>query len=185
MYKKYHVIGLQRTGTNWLNELIQYNFYVEPTQADFWKHLTTLGVKSRRNYWRQWNVMEKDLFLKDDTFYIATSKDWELWCESLRKNAEDFSKSHRGVIYKNPNGTRDVYNAWHDWKNKQLSCDNFVYHNYLDWFKNWQTYLEDIHKATGWKKKHSFYKDVPYDIPRSKNFDRMKYIMELDNDQTK
>ena len=59
-----------------------------------------------------------------------------------------------------------------------------MYHNYLDWFKNWQTYLEDIHKATGWKKKHPFYKDVPHDIPRNKNFDRMKYIMELDNDKT-
>ncbi len=173
LYNKFKVVGLQRTGTNWLNELIKENFVVEPDVGTFWKHMTPLGVNQmtfkKFQHGRTISNMDlKNFILDDNTFYIATSKDYNIWLESLERNPEDFYITH------STKSTKDVYNAWYNWKKHQLYKKNFIYHNYVQWLNNWEDYLEDIHNITKWKKKHRYYVNVN-NVPRSSNFNLNNY----------
>jgi len=181
MYKSYHVIGLQRTGTNWLNELIKLNFYVEPALDTFWKHLTPMGTKHRaqhRGYFDPWGCTKQDLYLKDHIFYIATSKEWDLFVESINRNAEDFGKTHNRVTRAKPDATRLVYDAWCNWRNHQIGKDNFYWCDYLHWLNNWEEELKIIQYQTGWKRRNNHFFFFFYKVPRNKNFDINNYIME-------
>lgn len=178
-YEYYQVIGLQRTGTNWLNELIKLNFDVQPVDRGFWKHLTPLGTKhhaSRR--FKHWKHQAEELVLTKSVFYIATSKEWGMFVESLNRNAEDFGKTHNGV---RPNhdveGTKKVYEAWHNWKAKQMHKPNFYYHDYMDWLRYTENYLEDIHMRTNWTRRHRTWQPVRKAVYGSKDFDINNYIM--------
>jgi hypothetical protein len=177
MYKKYHVIGLQRTGTNWLNKLIQHNFEVEPALDTFWKHLTPAGTKWQHQHRLDpWGCTVQELYLKDDIYYIATSKNWELFCDSIRRNAEDFPKTHNLVRRKDIKGTRQVYDMWMTWAAQKIGEPNFYWHDYLDWLQNWEVYFEYLEKKNNWKRKHKKFENVTH-VPRSPNFDINNYIM--------
>jgi len=177
MYVSYQVLGLQRTGTNWLKELIQHNFYIKPVNEGFWKHLTPLGGKeSYSKRFNQWKYKPQDLILENNILYIATSKELNLWLNSLRKNAEDFYLAQNETLRNNTDSAVKVYNAWHNWKKQQLSKTNFIYHDYIDWMNKWETYLLDIENKTGWKRKHKTFKDITWNVYGSKDFDKSKYI---------
>lgn len=178
MYNNYKVIGLQRTGTNWLNELIKHNFKIEPEveKTTFWKHLTPIGTKElakarSKNGFLMGMVNVEDLYLNDTTLYIATSKEYNIWVQSLKRNAEDFYLTHS-----DPSTTK-VYNSWHEWKNSQQNKQNFIYHDYIDWLNNWKDYLEEIHIKTKWMKKHDTFRNTETPIPRNKNFNISNYAM--------
>lgn len=177
MYKKFHVIGLQRTGTNWLNQLILHNFDVEPALDTFWKHLTPAGTKWQYQHKIDpWGSVESELYLKDDIFYIATSKEWDLFCASINRNAEDFPRSHKYVKRNDPKGTRKVYDMWFEWAEDQKEKPNFFWRDYMDWLHNWEAYFEYLEKRTGWKRKNKQFFNVT-NVPQSKKFDINNYIM--------
>ena len=176
MYSNYKVIGLQRTGTNWLNELIKHNFKIdqEDEKTTFWKHLTPIGTKElaksrSKNGLLMGTVKIEDLYLNNTTLYIATSKEYNLWMQSLKRNAEDFYLTHNDSSIK-------VYNSWHEWKNSQQNKENFIYYDYIDWLDNWKDYLEEIHIKTRWVKKYGTFKNVETLIPRNKNFNISNYV---------
>lgn len=180
-YQSYHVIGLQRTGTNWLNELIKVNFHVEPALDTFWKHLTPMGTKHRvqhTDYFKHWGCTKQELYLKDHIFYIATSKEWDLFVESINRNAEDIGKTHNGIKTKDTEGTKVVYESWCNWRNQQIGKDNFYWCDYLDWLHNWEEHLIIIQYQTGWKRRNNHFVPVEYSVPRNEHFDINNYIME-------
>lgn len=177
MFEEYHVIGLQRTGTNWINELIKLNFEVSPTNYSFWKHLTPIGTRPINGHYLHWKISTKDLILKDNVFYIATSKEFNLWQKSLRRNAEDFSITHKGVVEYNQKSTKIIYDSWHSWKNEQIVKPNFFYKDYMDWLENWELHLNEIHIKTGWKKRHEKFVNTKNPVPRSPQFNIDNYIM--------
>jgi hypothetical protein len=185
MYKSYHVIGFQRTGTNWLNELIKLNFHIEPATDTFWKHLTPAGTKRQaqnRGYFDPWGCTVQDLYLKDHTFYIATSKEWPLLLKSINRNAEDIGKTHAWITRrKDTENTKRVYDAWCNWRNQQIGKDNFYWCDYLDWLNNWQDHLKTIQYQTGWKRKYNHFLPVQHSVPRNENFDINNYIMESED----
>lgn len=181
MYRSYHVIGLQRSGTNWLNELIKINFYVEPATDTFWKHLTPAGTKRTaqyKGYFDPWGCTVQDLYLKDHIFYIATSKEWDLWQVSINRNGEDINKTHSWITRKGDTaGTKRVYDIWCHWRNKQIDKDNFYWCDYLDWLHNWEEHLKNIQDQTGWKRRNNHFVPVEYAVPRNKKFNINNYIM--------
>jgi len=152
-YKHYHVIGLQRTGTNWLHATVKENFEVTRKQT-FWKHLTPLGQNP--NYHNIHGPLGSLLELDPDVFYIVTCKNFDAWCQSIKKRRVDFWISHNF-----PNSEEkkieDIYYAWVKWKNNNINKKNFFYKNYEDWNKNWKTYFSEIEKITGWQKKYDNY----------------------------
>lgn len=176
IYKNYQVIGLQRTGTNWLNDLVKHNFEVEPVSKGFWKHLTPLGGRPRTKRYLHWKHKAEDLILEDNVFYVATSKDWDTWLDSLNRNAQDFSITHAGVFRNNIPSTKKVYEAWHDWRIQNQDMPNFFYRDYLDWLNNWKEYFDKIHVITKWKKKHKTFEDITWKVENSRNYDPERYV---------
>jgi hypothetical protein len=153
VFENYHVIGLQRTGTNWLHALIKENFAVKRKQT-FWKHLTPLGqAEEDKDYGNLYGPAGSDLFLDPKVFYVVTDKEFGKWIESLKKRRVDFWVSHN--FYKEEKTYEEVYDSWQDWKEKNLEQKNFFYKPYEEWNKNWKMYLNEIQKITKWKRKHS------------------------------
>lgn len=161
-YKFFDVIGLQRTGTNWLRLVVETNYDVERNNT-FWKHMTPLGTVTRPTIEDKTNL--KNFYLRDDTFYIATLKDYDVWMDSLtnRKSADAF-RSH------NSKNMHEIWNSWNTWKDSNLESDNFYYKNYLDWLQNWKEYFTEIEKITGWVRKTKDLTSVSV-----KGFDRNNY----------
>ena len=168
-YQYFNTIGLQRSGTNWLAELILNNFDVERKKT-FWKHLTPLGCKITKK--TKSNYFHKDsLILRNDVFFIATFKEFNSWSQSLDRSIVDFNRTHNTI---STNPRREVFDSWINWSAQQKHLKNFYCKNYLDWLDNWQNHLDEIKKITGWKMKHSQWKDVG-NVPRSPNFDIKNY----------
>lgn len=181
--ENFHVVGLQRTGTNWIKTLILKNFYVCHNDT-FWKHLTNLNVKSsflrlnkengqldllNKNYW--------SLSVKNNVFYISTSKEYNLWLTSLKRNPMDFYISHDT---KTSNTELEVYNEWNKWKNIQINNKNFYHKDYVDWLNNWKIYFEEIEHLNKWKRKFSKFKNIEKNeitYPMS-TFDVKNYLYE-------
>jgi len=157
------VIGLQRTGTNWINELIKKNFVVQPEKS-FWKHLTPLGVKNKASI----KNFSTNLTLNEQTLYIATSKDFDTWSKSLDRKIVDFNKTHK------TSNRKEVYQAWMEWKKSVIDKPNFYYHDYMHWLYNWQDILQEIYLITGWKKTFKFFRNVN-NVPVNKNFNKDNY----------
>jgi len=165
-YEYYKVIGLQRSGTNWINELIKHNFYVEPIpKYPMYKHLTPLGVQPGKLKELLPGATDlKNLELRDDMFFIGTQKPFELWKKSIKRKSVDFYRSHN--YDKNP--FTEVWNSWDVWKNTKVHKKNFYFQPYLKWLDNWPEYLEDIQTITGWQRKHAEFQNVrAHDVPLS------------------
>ena len=166
-YKYFKVIGLQRSGTNWISEIITTNFSDVRPSNTFWKHLTPLGVKKSKLSRRADTV--RTLEFRDDTFYIATMKDFELWKKSIDRKPIDFYTTHNY----NEN-IKEVHDSWIHMRNDNLHKENFFYKNYLDWLKNWKSYCLEIEHMTGWKRKHKGFKE-PTTVSKSTDFNIEKY----------
>jgi hypothetical protein len=147
-FEYYHVIGLQRTGTNWLHSLVKKNFKVKRKQ-NFWKHLSPIG--QNENYHNVHGPAGSDLTLDPNVFYIVTNKDFGKWIESIKKRRVDFWTSHNFPDKENKT-FEDVYYPWQEWKNSNLNKENFFYRDYEDWNSNWKKHFETIAKLTGWEK---------------------------------
>lgn len=168
MFVKFKIIGLQRTGTNWLNELIKENFIVEEDDGNFWKHLTPFGTKANARL-LHYKGSPSDLILQSDTFYIATSKDYDLWLKSLTRNCEDFYVTHTST------NKKFIYDSWHKWIKENSNKKNLFYRNYMNWLTDWETSFEEIEQITGWERRHDAFKNVSK-VPQSPNFKLENYI---------
>lgn len=170
MYTSYQVIGLQRSGTNWVNQLIKANFKVKEKRS-FWKHLTTLGVKGHRK--ERYSKYGLRLEPENSTYFIVLSKDFVTWSESIERNSEDFFNSHD---FRTEEPLKEVYDAWFKWINLQSDKDNFYHIDYLDWLENWEQKLSEIQSITGWKKRGLSRKFVNVKkVPRSPKFEVQNY----------
>lgn len=168
-YKGFYVIGIQRSGTTWLTDLISNNFDTQYIQS-FWKHRTPLGVQD--SLYCKKKVYENDLILDNNVFYIAVQKDYNTWLESIKRKKVDFRHTH---ITTQKDKFLEVYNSWDNWKNDQLQQENFYFKTYLDWLKDWETYLQEIEQLTGWKRKNATFKNVS-NVSQSEDFDITRYI---------
>ena len=175
-YNNYFVVGLQRTGTNWLNHLIRDNFKIEAIPRDFknpkyfWKHRTELPIQPKSQ------ACKKPFVLSPDVFYIATSKDFPLWKISIDRKCVDVYRTHKTT---NPKDLREIHDSWQVIKNKHLHEENFYYHNYIDWLNNWEKYLAEIAEITKWERKHSNFVNVTKNIEVNRNFDINNYSQYL------
>jgi hypothetical protein len=176
-YEYFKVIGLQRSGTNWINQLILHNFYVNSIpKYPMYKHLTPLGIKrGALSEARQGATDLKNLKLRDDMFFIGTQKPFNVWRKSIGRNSRDFYSSHNFKDRKTAH--REVWDSWDQWKNSKLHKQNFYFKPYLSWLDNWPVYLAEIEQLTGWKRKHNEFQNVrPADVPKSgKNFRIERY----------
>lgn len=169
-YDSYQVIGLQRTGTNWINELIKLNFKA-PERKVFWKHLTFLGIKEERI--PRYAKYGLNLKTREKTFFIVTSKPFELWQKSIERNPEDFFNSHD---FQSEDPINEVYMLWSEWQRKHLNEHNFYYKDYLEWFDHWELLLAEIQDITGWEKRYKNKGFVNVEkVPRSPNFQIENY----------
>jgi hypothetical protein len=175
-YNQFKAIGLQRTGTNWLNQLVFDNFEVDRA-SHFWKHLTPLGVKQDDPIYNHAQYDSKHLTIHDDCLYIVTYKDFDVWRESIKRKPVDFHKTHNT---KTESPLEEVYNVWMDWANSQSHKENFYMKNYVDWLQNWKTYLLEVQEIAGWERKSDNWlepKIVHVSGPASR-FDKSRYIKE-------
>jgi len=181
MYEHFIIVGLQRTGTNWIHSNLVQNFgnRYGNQKHDHWKHLTPLG--GNREHWPNRTEMLLDrLKLRDNLFYVATQKPFDMWLKSLDRFSANYweTHGHGEASPRNGGGKRaqiKVWNAWEEWKNQQLGKPNFYYHTYTDWLENWQTYFEEIKEITGWEQKTEEWENVPR-VSNSPNFDITRYI---------
>lgn len=171
-YRGFKVVGLQRTGTNWISELIKKNFVIEEYDYGFWKHLTPLGTKENANLAHYSGKIE-DLVLDETIFYIATSKTYKLWLQSLARSRQDFDVTH------STSNTELIYDSWFLWKDKVINKRNFYYHDYIEWLNKWEQKLEEIEQITGWQKRYNAFYNVTGIVNYSPNFNIENYADEL------
>lgn len=163
-YKRFKVLGLQRSGTNWISTLINQNFKIDE-EAGFWKHLTPLGVKNSSSV----KPFTTSIVINSDTFYILVKKDFANWSKSIHRQPEDFYNTHTS------NNLEVVYQSWTKLKNNLLQNNNMYFRDYLDWLNNWEGYLNEIQAITGWQKRYEEFINVSK-VPRSHNFNINNYI---------
>jgi len=119
-YKKFKVVGLQRSGTNWIAALISKNFVVqEDLTTTFWKHLTPMGVKNTQECSEPFYQLE-NFVIRPDTFYVATKKNFQLWTESIKRKPMDTHRTHIGSL-------DQIHDSWCGWAKDQSSQENFFY----------------------------------------------------------
>ena len=191
-YHSFKVLGLQRSGTNWLKNLISHNFLINPyPDKIYWKHLTPLGVHNDckrknsylcRNFNTLFNTQHLNLNLEDGTiFYIAVQKKIDLWCKSIHRKPVDFRYTHRCTDLSDQRrlgakSLEEVWNSWDNWKNISLQKSNFFFKDYLCWLEDWQVLLAQIHELTGWDKRFEQWYNVK-NIRHSESFDLNNYIL--------
>lgn len=177
-YNLYAVIGLQRTGTNWINELVRHNLDIKSDNKHgsryCWKHWTPLGLRETCHYKKYANP----IFLHmDNCFYIATSKPFDMWVKSLERwTKSDFNYSHQiptGCVTPDQQ-YKAVYEAWHEWKDLQKGRPNFYFKTYLDWLDNWKEYLDEISHIGQFKKRVSSFQNVKR-VPMNSEFNIRRY----------
>jgi hypothetical protein len=181
-YENYQSLGMERSGTNWLNQLILINFEVNSIKENksFWKHLTPLGVKE--NLFKNNNksyINIESLILKDSTFYIGSYKEYDTWIKSIK------NKSYHIHVHNTKTNfpEKEIYNSWLNWAKSQLHKENFYMKKYTDWLKNWKSYLSEIKQITNWQIKEPEWVETKH-VPLSEfsnEFYRNKY---LKNEQT-
>ena len=182
-YQYFVILGLQRTGTNWIHANLVKNLSGKwgNQKLDVWKHLTPLG--GNRQEWPNRTEMLVDrLNLRDDVFYVATQKPFDMWETSVNRFGGNYYFTHnhsQDTSDQTPPTKKlakiEIWNAWEQWKDKQLGKPNFYYHTYMDWLQNWQTYFEEIQEITGWERLTEEWENVPK-VSNSPNFDITRYI---------
>lgn len=180
-YEFFIITGLQRTGTNWVQSLLVSNFHsrIGNKYYDHWKHLTPLGGHPQK--WRSEMDLSR-LTLREDVLYVATSKPFEMWCDSVNRFGANYYITHnhsQDVSVENPETTgiaqKEIWEAWESWKQDQIGKPNFYYHTYVDWLKNWQTYIQEVQDIAGWKRRTDEWIN-PSRVSNSPNFDITRYI---------
>lgn len=194
-YKKRHVLGLQRSGTNFLDALISENFECTVDKKPrFWKHLTPYGVKEEflqiiQDPQRDKIMMDPNLYnsnhltnLRNDVFYVCISKDYNTWIQSIKRMSAEFYKSHNLQTVSNPE--RDIYNTWHEWLNACIDKrDNIYYNTYKNYLVNTENCLREIQQKTNWKLKNSTYvTSIDYTVAKNKHFDISNYDHYFDSE---
>lgn len=177
-------MGLQRTGTNWISTLIHENFETIVASNIFWKHLTPFGVKQPYHGFLHPlppnSPPEKKFFMYDtitlprNVFFLLTSKDFDLWVESIDRKAADVYMTHNGIHGRND--LDKLHKVWFQMKDEILTRfpDNAYYQRYEDWYTNWETYLAEIEQMTGWKRKHDTFVN-PKEVHMSPDFNPDNY----------
>ena len=181
MYDYFLTIGLQRTGTKWLSELIKSNF--KTFEAEYvWKHLTPLGVypdEYRENpHIFKWSRMEEAV---RDYFIVAVYKDYDQWYTSLLKNNDPSVRDpYSNVDFFDTHNTDNtlpydarvsmVYTSWMKWVDTIKDQDNVYLTSYNNWLNDPEYHLEAVYEKSGFSK---LYKDW---IAVDRNLDDPKLI---------
>ena len=179
-------MGLQRSGTNWINQLIKLNFCIEThdePMAPFFKHAMpdeTIWRAYANNAEVSTPVPEAYIGTHPDEIFILVVKEKQKWIESILRNPADL-KQKRPVIFNN--GAIDVLkaSALYDFYHNRWSKLN--YHNLL--FVSYETVLSDVNSFLrgisilfGLERKRKKWEN-PSKVPRSKPFtesDKKRYL---------
>ena len=173
-YEFFIVLGLQRTGTNWVKSIIDTNLSGKNGERVFnhWKHLTPLGVQEKK-YIPE--TMDPDrLNLRDDVLYVATQKPLEMWRTSVTKFPANYNNTHKYTKERPREFQEEIWNSWDQWKNEQMHRPNFYFKEYIDWLYNWETYLAEIQDMTGWERIQDKWTNVER-VNMSPDFDITRY----------
>lgn len=196
MFTNYHVVGLQRSGTNWIHRLMEHNFPDIPCYSNqaHWKHLTPLGInpdwvenrhgKEQKAFGYFPDAFDlQNLELENQSIlFIGTHKTLDVWKASIRRRKVDFIQTHnhpdKGAAKHLMEASLNcVWNSWESWRQDSMSKPNFYYRDYQDWFENWNIYLRDIQNITGWKPSTAKWENVDkHTVPFSKHFNPNFYV---------
>jgi len=199
-YGHFTVLGLQRSGTNWIEGLIKENFEVSSVRKwpdwAHWKHLTPLGVnpdfydpdgkptpdrKIAVDHPQMFDLRHLDLW-HEGVLHIGVQKKFSVWCDSINRNPVDFRQSHNhpdpeAASKLLPEALYVVYKEWDTWKSNHVNRKhNFIFKTYDQWLDNWPEILSEIHEKTGWERSNKTWVNVnPKSVFLSGNFDIKMY----------
>lgn len=168
--KEVKAIGVQRTGTNYIEYLLRENFevYSHSCLEVFWKHALPSEVPNLKR-----KIEQRNLIL------IIVRKPFDLWYKSISKYKADFHK-RRFDVYGNYNKMFAFYKKWYiDWI---IYCERngiqYEVLEYLDVVENFSAVLSKWKKKFNLNKKARIYKNV-HKVPQSQKFTdsvRQKYL---------
>lgn len=134
MLNNFLVIGLHRSGTNYLRKLIQENFFIKPLPDYSHKFVDEVNFNN--------NVL-----------YLVIQKQYDLWYKSIYKNNTgansfrlEFTEPYRDVYDR-------FYNGW-------IKSNKAEIVSYTDLLQNFSVCLDYLQNKYNLKPKHSFYKNV-------------------------
>lgn len=186
---KVKVIGLQRSGTNWLTELIKLNFnvavYDDPANP-FFKH--ALPGEYQFEEFGSGKLITTEMPLQyialhHDEFFILIFKPIEKWILSIKNNRVDLHQK-RPELFNADNSVNEqkaveFYKHYHQLWFK-VDLPNLMFILYDDLLKNrisWMKWLRES-ESTSLVPKTGTWKNVNH-VPQSKKFtetDRLKYL---------
>jgi hypothetical protein len=147
------VLGLQRSGTNYLESLLRMNFKnlsVVPGSTKYcWKH----GLPHEKyRYDKASNKTHIENLINNKPIVVIVRKKYELWLESLNKYSADFIYHRKGLL-ENPDKTelKQFHEEFHiEWEKELIANDiKFIVIEYIDLVKDYKKVLETIANEFG------------------------------------
>lgn len=187
MIRKVKILGLQRSGTNWLTQLVKKNLdvqvYEDPLQP-FFKHALPFEdsvVVRSSNEKVKTPVPEKYIQSNPDELFIVVYKPAELWVKSIEKKRVDLEQK-RPFIF-DTNGAIDKQEALLFWNSymkawTDLQFPNLVVVSYLDVLENFTQLLAYLVMNSGIEAKRHPFVNIRK-VAHSKRFlpsDRKNYL---------
>lgn len=176
MQSNYYMFGIQRSGTNYLQQLIQKNFCATKMKNDqrtCWKH--SLDVPKLWDYGEPTFVIYKNPYLWVESIATRNQVDWV--ATQKRYPADD--KYHIDALNLNGFNLINLAKTWRDFHTTWLKSDNLnprvhiviKYENLLDPQKRAMT-LNTIRHLTNWemKNKGEWVNAKPGQVSQSRNF---------------
>lgn len=186
-YKKVKVIGLQRSGTNWLTQLIKINLNIEVYEnhiIPFFKHAFPSEHQLKLYITKEQITTEmpiKYIALHPEELFIMVYKPLSKWIASIKKNKVDLPSKHP-EIYKNDildeEAARDLWKYYMQMWEK-IKLPNFHIILYDEVLTDYIEFLKFLETKFNIKKNNlPGYKNVTH-VPQSLPFlekDKLKYL---------
>lgn len=182
---KIKVIGLQRSGTTYLEYVIQRNFKCDITKEGdrsvCWKHALPLEPVKLPSGSETGITIER--IQEEDVFTVLVTKPFDKWVQSLQKYPADIfhkrpelknDKNWRVGKNMNMKALQKFYHDFHVSWIKELDSRGMPYLDidYIDLLKSPETELDRLLKV-GFEKKLKKY-STEMKVPQSKDFDKKR-----------
>lgn len=187
MIERIKVIGLQRSGTNWIEQLIRLNMdiivYDDPI-VPFFKH--ALPNEYEIQAYREGKMV--NTFIPVDyidshpkELFILVKKPVDKWIISIRKNHADLQMKHPEIFPEGINGNYNLlqryYRVYHNYW-QSIPHDNLLIVNYIDVLEDIDFLADTLLRKYGLKSKNDVWQNITK-VPHSKKFtneDRKRYL---------
>ena len=186
MYKKVKILGLQRSGTNWLEQLVRANMdvevYADPVEP-FFKHAlpNETDIPSKSGETIHTAVPLNYIRNHPEELFIVVFKPGELWVKSINKKKVDLQQKRPWLFNQQDRIVKlralifhEVYvNTWNE-----LSLKNLLVVPYLEILSDYELFLEKLSLEFGIPLKRDKLVDIKK-APHSVRFtdrDKRKYL---------